>query len=81
MELKPYQQQVINDLSLFLEPVQATKDTREAFHQFWTNYPGTPLQPFPGTAIEPFPTLEKLFFIFRWKSTDAYEVKIIDHHG
>jgi type III restriction enzyme len=25
MELKPYQQQVINDLSLFLEQVQETK--------------------------------------------------------
>lgn len=54
MELKPYQQQVISDLSLFLEQVQETKDTREAFDQFWTNHPRTPLQPFPGTAIEPY---------------------------
>lgn len=54
MELKPYQQQVINDLSLFLEQIQETKDTKEAFHHFWTNHPRTPLQPFPGTAIEPY---------------------------
>ena len=31
MELKPYQQQVINDLSLFLEQVQETKDLKDAF--------------------------------------------------
>lgn len=54
MELKPYQQQVINDLSLFLDQIQETKDTKEAFHHFWTNHPRTPLQPFPGTAIEPY---------------------------
>lgn len=54
MELKPYQQQVINDLSAFLEQVQQTKDVREAFHDFWVKHPKTPLQPFPGTAIEPY---------------------------
>ena len=31
MELKPYQQQVINDLSLFLEHIQETKDVKDAF--------------------------------------------------
>jgi len=31
MELKPYQQQVINDLSLFLENIQETKDLKDAF--------------------------------------------------
>ncbi|HEY5507646.1 MAG TPA: DEAD/DEAH box helicase family protein, partial [Paludibacter sp.] len=54
MELKPYQQQVINDLSLFLEQVQETKDVREAFYDFWTRHPKTPLFPFSGTAIEPY---------------------------
>ena len=34
MELKPYQQQVINDLSMFLEQVQETKDVKEAFYNF-----------------------------------------------
>jgi len=54
MELKPYQQQVINDLAAFLEQIQATKDVRDAFHDFWVKHPKTPLQPFPGTAIEPY---------------------------
>lgn len=54
MELKPYQQQVINDLSLFLENIQETKDVNDAFHTFWTKHPRTPLQPFPGTPIEPY---------------------------
>jgi type III restriction enzyme len=54
MELKPYQQQVINDLSLFLENIQETKDVKDAFYNFWTKHPRTPLIPFPGTAIEPY---------------------------
>ena len=54
MELKPYQQQVINDLSQFLEYIQETKDVKDAFHNFWTKHPRTPLQPFPSTAIEPY---------------------------
>ncbi len=54
MELKPYQQQVINDLSLFLDRIQETKDVKEAFYNFWTHHPNTPLFPFAGTAIEPY---------------------------
>ena len=54
MELKPYQQQVINDLSLFLEHVQETKDVKNAFYDFWVKHPRTPLFPFSGTAIEPY---------------------------
>ncbi len=54
MELKPYQQQVINDLTLFLEHVQETKDVKEAFNNFWKKHPTTPLTPFPQTAIEPY---------------------------
>jgi type III restriction enzyme len=54
MELKPYQQQVINDLSLFLEQVQESKDVKEAFYDFWSKHPKTPLFPFAGTAIEPY---------------------------
>lgn len=54
MELKPYQQQVIDDLSLFLEYVQETKDVKNAFYDFWAKHPRTPLYPFPGTAIEPY---------------------------
>lgn len=54
MELKPYQQQVINDLSSFLEQIQETKDVKEAFYNFWAKHPRTPLFPFSGTAIEPY---------------------------
>ena len=54
MELKPYQQQVINDLSMFLEQVQETKDVKEAFYNFWARHPVTPLFPYAGTAIEPY---------------------------
>jgi len=54
MELKPYQQQVINDLSLFLEHIQETKDVKDAFYNFWATHPKTPLFPFAGTAIEPY---------------------------
>ena len=54
MELKPYQQQVINDLSSFLEHVQETKDVKNAFYDFWAKHPRTPLLPFSGTAIEPY---------------------------
>lgn len=54
MELKPYQQQVINDLALFLENIQETKDAKEAFYDFWSKHPRTPLFPYSGTAIEPY---------------------------
>ncbi|MBS0646245.1 MAG: DEAD/DEAH box helicase family protein, partial [Verrucomicrobia bacterium] len=54
MELKPYQQQVINDLSMFLEHVQETKDVKDAFYNFWAKHPRTPLFPYSGTAIEPY---------------------------
>ena len=54
MELKPYQQQVISDVSLFLEQVQETKDVKEAFYNFWATHPRTPLFPYAGTAIEPY---------------------------
>ncbi len=54
MELKPYQQEVINDLTLFLEIIQETKNVADAFTDFWTMHPKTPLQPFPGKAIEPY---------------------------
>jgi type III restriction enzyme len=54
MELKPYQQQVINDVTLFLELIQDSKNTNIAFNDFWVNHPRSPLHPFPGNAIEPY---------------------------
>ncbi len=54
MELKAYQQEVITNLSLFLEHLQETKDTEKAFYDFWTKHPKTPLQPYSDSAIEPY---------------------------
>lgn len=54
MELKPYQQQVIADLELFLETLQKTRHVEKAYFDFWSNHPRTALHPFPGTAIEPY---------------------------
>jgi len=54
MELKPYQTQVINDLSLFLENIQEAKDVKNAFYNFWTKHSRTPLFPYAGAAIEPY---------------------------
>jgi len=54
MELKKYQQGVITDLERFLENVQQTKIVKDAFQNFWTKHPKTPLHPFPGKAIEPY---------------------------
>ncbi len=54
MELKPYQQQVVDDLSTYLDFVQEYKDIRTAFMQFWQNHPRTPLNPTYGEIIEPY---------------------------
>ncbi len=54
MELKPFQQQVINDLSMFLEQVQETKSVKEASCNFWAKHPKTPLFPCAGTATETY---------------------------
>lgn len=54
MELKSYQQEVINDLERYLQTLQETKNIQLAFTDFWSKHPKTPLQPFPGKAIEPY---------------------------
>ncbi|MBN8696621.1 MAG: DEAD/DEAH box helicase family protein [Bacteroidetes bacterium] len=54
MELKSYQQEVINDLERYLQTLQETKNIQHAFTDFWSKHPKTPLQPFPGKAIEPY---------------------------
>jgi len=54
MELKSYQQQVIDDLAIFLNYLQEEKDIRSAFEDFWLKHSRTPIRPFPGTAIEPY---------------------------
>lgn len=54
MELKSYQQQVIDDITLYLEYIQQRRDAKEAFHDFWAQHPRTPLAPFIGQPIEPY---------------------------
>lgn len=54
MELKSYQQQALDDLSLYLDKVQETKDIYTAFSQFWYHHPRTPLVPTLSSAIEPY---------------------------
>ena len=40
MELKPYQQQVINDLEKFLEYLNEFQDSAKAYNQFWEDKVG-----------------------------------------
>lgn len=54
MELKPYQQQILDDLHRFMQCVQEKKNSGAAFDAFWTTHPRTPLTPFPGKAVEPY---------------------------
>lgn len=54
MELKPYQQQILDDLQRFMQYVQETKNIQDAFHKFWFEHPRTGLTPFPGKAVEPY---------------------------
>ena len=54
MELKPYQQQVIDDLARFMECVQQEKRNDAAFRKFWLEHPRGALQPQKNTAIEPY---------------------------
>jgi hypothetical protein len=51
MELKPYQQAVINDLSAYLAHIQETKDIRAVFHQFWSQHPDFIIQTKSGKTI------------------------------
>ena len=53
MELKNYQQKILNDLERFLEISQETHSISDAYNKFWqTNNP--PFTPFPGMPIEPY---------------------------
>jgi type III restriction enzyme len=40
MELKPYQQQVINDLDRFLEYVTEYRNSAKAFNRYWEDRVG-----------------------------------------
>ena len=47
MELKPYQQQILDDLQRFMQYVQETKNIQNAFHQ--GPYGKSPMIRCPGT--------------------------------
>lgn len=51
MELKPYQQQVINDLDKFLEYLNKFQDSAKAFNQFWEDRVGKYQVQLDGTEI------------------------------
>ncbi|MCO5258593.1 MAG: DEAD/DEAH box helicase family protein [Crocinitomicaceae bacterium] len=53
MELKDYQQKVINNLEEYLEYVQEYKDLGKAFNQYWEDKIG-PYNPLDRTGMEPY---------------------------
>lgn len=53
MELKSYQQQVLDDLSAYLERVQQEKDYEKAYNNYWTERLG-PYNALDGTGMPPY---------------------------
>lgn len=53
MELKSYQQKVIENIGEYLTYVQETQDLAKAFNQYWEDKIG-PYNPLAGTGMEPY---------------------------
>ena len=53
MELKSYQQKVIENIDDYLSYVQETQDLAKAFNQYWEDKIG-PYNPLEGTGMEPY---------------------------
>lgn len=53
MELKGYQQKVINDLDSYFEYVQNHKDLSKAFNQYWEDKIG-PYNPLDNSGMESY---------------------------
>ena len=53
MELKPYHQQVLDDLDEYLNYIQQFKRYDKAYNQFWEDKIGT-YNPLEGTGMEPY---------------------------
>lgn len=53
MELKPYQQNVVDDLELYLEYVQEDHDYAMAFNRFWEDRIGA-YNPVTGDGMRPY---------------------------
>lgn len=56
MELKNYQQQILDDLNLYLDYVQETRNAASAFKEFWKNHPRTPFIPQEDGYVKPYKT-------------------------
>lgn len=53
MELKPYQQTVLNDLAIYLAYIQEEKHYKKAFERYWAERIG-PYNPITGTGMRPY---------------------------
>ena len=53
MELKPYQQEVINDLTGFIEQLEKTEQINRAFSEFWESK-GISLQTLEDKYLKPY---------------------------
>lgn len=54
MLLKPYQKQIIDDLSRYLKILEECGNTKNAFDKFWQEHPRTAFAPMLGEAVEPY---------------------------
>jgi len=54
MELKPYQQVVIDDINRYMELVQLTKSPKKAFEEFWIQHNRYSLRLEINGAVEPY---------------------------
>ena len=54
MILKPYQKQIIDDLTHYLEILKERRNLADAFNEFWEKHPRTPIAPIPDSAVEPY---------------------------
>ena len=54
MHLKPYQQDVLNDLSRYLTLLGTTGSVKTAYDTYWRNHPTTPLVPGTSDLIKPY---------------------------
>ena len=54
MILKPYQKQIVDDLSRYIGILKERQNIAYAFSEFWVKHPRTPIVPMLGEAVEPY---------------------------
>ena len=54
MILKPYQKQIVDDLSRYIGILKEQQNIAYAFSEFWVKHPRTPVVPMLGEAVEPY---------------------------